>query len=97
MHTNIYTHFVPATKSHSVSSQNRASGIFLEMTDLLLMSGEEGSPRLCVRVCVSVLCIQYICVGEFWLNGGSWQSSALFSLVANIRGPARHVMETLEI
>lgn len=58
MHTNIYTHFVPATKSHSVSSQNRASGIFLEMTDLLLMSGEEGSPRLCVRVCVCE-CIVY--------------------------------------
>lgn len=42
-------------------------------------------------VCVSV------CVGEFWLNGGFWQCSALFFLAANIRGAARHVMESFEI
>lgn len=59
------------------------------------MSGEEGSPKL--RVCV--LCIQCVCVcgrvsGSMVALGSA---NALFSLVANIRGPARHVMETLEI
>lgn len=69
------------------------------MTDLLLMSGAEDSPRLHVCVVYTVhVCVRVcVCVGEFWLNGGSWHSGAPFSPVANIRGPARHVMETLEI
>lgn len=76
--------------SHSVFRQNPTSGTFLEMTDLFSMSGGED-------LCVCPLCIQSecMCVGEFWLDGSFWQSSILLSLVANIRQPARHVMETL--
>ena len=32
-----------------------------------------------VYVCVFVCERQRVCVGEFWLDGGSWQCDALFS------------------
>lgn len=55
----------------TVFTQNCASGIFLEMTSLFLMSGEKDSPNLCVCECVYMcVCVRERYVGEFWLNGG---------------------------